>query len=368
MRAADLHQLTRMLYQSVVDPSKWQPTLTAMADTLTASHVLVSARSDTAEPQFLSARVDDLYLRDFWQKLDESPFRDVPGTAPTGTVFQSAAVLDRRVYIPSEFYQSIIRPMGGHHALLGLPYRSRREKTFLAVCRPHHRGPFADNVAARLQILMPHIEMALRLQRRLAHDESAAWHREQALDVLDIGVVLLDKRQRPLIVNRKARELTAVRKDLSLSRAGFNAGNGSLSRTLQRAIAAAVDFGSLDGTSLCVRFDRAGSVPLLLRVLPIPDRDDLLDSYPGAAIAVFIDTLDGSRVQPERLRAWFGLSAREAELAALLAGGRDLAASAQAMGIGIETARTHLERLFSKTDTRRQAELVSVLLRAAWRL
>lgn len=39
---------------------------------------------------------------------------------------------------------------------------------------------------------------------------------------------------------------------------------------------------------------------------------------------------------------------------------------ANSMLIGHETARTHLRGLFEKTQTRRQAELVSILLRTGW--
>jgi len=52
----------------------------------------------------------------------------------------------------------------------------------------------------------------------------------------------------------------------------------------------------------------------------------------------------------------------------LLAEGNDLRASAERMGVKLETSRTHLHGLFAKTHTRRQGELVSLLLRTAWRL
>jgi DNA-binding CsgD family transcriptional regulator len=181
-------------------------------------------------------------------------------------------------------------------------------------------------------------------------------------------VVLLDKRQRPLVVNRKGRELFGLRKEVSLGREGLQSNASALTRALQRMVGEAIQPDSLARETLWLRVERPGSTPLLLRVVPVSDADECLSAWPNAAVAVFVDTVDRAQLSPEQLRSWFGFSAREAELATLLASGKDLASSAKAMRIGFETARTHLDRLFTKTGTSRQAELVSVLLRTAWRL
>jgi DNA-binding CsgD family transcriptional regulator len=54
----------------------------------------------------------------------------------------------------------------------------------------------------------------------------------------------------------------------------------------------------------------------------------------------------------------YALTRAEARLVSHLAQGASLAQTADAMGISRETARTHLKAVFSKTDTKRQAELV----------
>ena len=54
----------------------------------------------------------------------------------------------------------------------------------------------------------------------------------------------------------------------------------------------------------------------------------------------------------------YDLTAAEAELAALLCEGETLAAAADFRGVKLNTARTQLKQVFSKTRTNRQAELV----------
>ena len=64
------------------------------------------------------------------------------------------------------------------------------------------------------------------------------------------------------------------------------------------------------------------------------------------------------------LKDKFGLTPAEARLVLRLMAGDSLRASAAALGIGYETARTTLKTVFRKTGTCRQAELAIVIIRA----
>jgi len=66
----------------------------------------------------------------------------------------------------------------------------------------------------------------------------------------------------------------------------------------------------------------------------------------------------------DRLRELFGLSTTEARLALRLAEGRTLAEAAVEIPITLESARTYSKRIFAKTGTARQADLVRVLLKS----
>ena len=61
------------------------------------------------------------------------------------------------------------------------------------------------------------------------------------------------------------------------------------------------------------------------------------------------------------LHGLFDVTPREAQLCAALAVGRSLKAAAALLGMRLSTARAHLDHIFSKTGTHRQAELVLLL-------
>lgn len=70
---------------------------------------------------------------------------------------------------------------------------------------------------------------------------------------------------------------------------------------------------------------------------------------------------DERQTSIDKLRTRFGLTPAEATVAFEMLTGDGREATAQRCGISINTARTHLTRIFDKTGVNRQAELVSVL-------
>ena len=69
-------------------------------------------------------------------------------------------------------------------------------------------------------------------------------------------------------------------------------------------------------------------------------------------------------VPADVLRQLYHLTPAEAALGALFVGGKDLKGTAEALGVRMSTAKTHLQKIFDKTGTSRQAELVQILLRS----
>ena len=61
---------------------------------------------------------------------------------------------------------------------------------------------------------------------------------------------------------------------------------------------------------------------------------------------------------------FFGLSRAESRIASLLVQGKNVNKISEELRFTLNTVRTHLKRVFEKTNTRRQAELVDLILRA----
>jgi DNA-binding CsgD family transcriptional regulator len=89
-------------------------------------------------------------------------------------------------------------------------------------------------------------------------------------------------------------------------------------------------------------------------------------AFHGPAAIVFVADPDAATAgRQDQLRVLFGLTPMEAAVASRIAEGEGLKAAADHLGIAVTTARTHLQHVFEKTDTRRQSELVRLIAGSA---
>jgi DNA-binding CsgD family transcriptional regulator len=102
--------------------------------------------------------------------------------------------------------------------------------------------------------------------------------------------------------------------------------------------------------------------PLILRTIRL-DSDAGAPFYPASAIVHLLDVGRVSLPSESQLMSAFGLSCGEARLAICLAAGERLESAASECGISYETARKRIKAVFEKTDTRRQSELVALVIR-----
>ena len=107
----------------------------------------------------------------------------------------------------------------------------------------------------------------------------------------------------------------------------------------------------------------SGKRPLELLVTPACQNRWLVLEKGVAAIVFVSDPEDAEGAETVLLRGLYGLSPAEAEFAALLSKGKEIKEITDELHISRNTAKTHLSHMFTKTGTRRQMELLRLLLR-----
>ncbi|MET3583200.1 DNA-binding CsgD family transcriptional regulator [Mesorhizobium robiniae] len=107
-----------------------------------------------------------------------------------------------------------------------------------------------------------------------------------------------------------------------------------------------------------------GRPALIVHLLPL--RRAAHDIFSGADILVSATevSLCATVPSPHIFSGLFDLTPAEARLAAALAAGRSVHEAATEIGIAVKSARTYLERIFRKTGTSRQSQLVALLTSA----
>lgn len=190
----------------------------------------------------------------------------------------------------------------------------------------------------------------------------AGW---EALDLLNIGVIVTDGCRQLLFANHTAEQLLLARDGLQVSREGVlvslsQGSNPSLKELVQQITHASVEQQEARDAVLAVQRP-SGRKPLSLLVRPL--RSTLGCSHAAVSGILFFlsDPELPLRDTETRLRQLYGLTSCEARLANLLMEGKTLHESCDHLDIRISTARMHLGNLFAKTGVQRQSQLVSLL-------
>ena len=345
---SDMLAAIRQLYDGLWDESSWQSGLNALCASLRAHHIVsvnpVADAGDHEEPLCWGANVAPEHLQ--LLEREAGALMSIASRMRVGIAMDTAKVIPDRELVRTRIYDAVIRPLGGHYGMTASPFSGG----LLAVCRPPTARRFAQPEIARLQSVLPYLETALRLKRHLVGLRMRTAALEHALEELSVGVLIAADSARILYANRSAE--TTLR---SISEA---VGSGALSRRMRDII------GRPDGRRHAI--SRGPSQrPVTVRAVPLSGigAERSLQNL-AARVAVFLRDPNRRQSAPrDQLMAVLRLTPREASLAELLARDMTLTEAANALAISRENARIHLKRIFSKTDTHRQAELVSLILR-----
>jgi DNA-binding CsgD family transcriptional regulator len=188
----------------------------------------------------------------------------------------------------------------------------------------------------------------------------------EVLDLLNIGVAVINKSRQLLFANQTAHQILGARDGLEVSSGGILGSrnkdrSSSLGEVLQRvAVGLHPDGRDARGTVLAVQ-RASGKRPLTLLIRSLMSEHLQSDArVPAVLIFVWDPELPIGDTEV-RLRQLFGLTSCEARLANLLMEGRTLDDCCIHLGIRASTARMHLSNLLAKTGVQRQGQLISLL-------
>jgi DNA-binding CsgD family transcriptional regulator len=316
-------------------------------------------------------RTDPDIMRSLVEWAPTNPSLPCIAAYPPGEVFNGADVIPPDAFIGTAFYQDWWRPAGfsteplvtnlfadgaaasGHFASHGLPNRS----------------PFDSRQKRLFAVLAQHLVRTVALQRRLHHLTIANESTLTDLDGLEQGFLLVDSQARLLFVNRGARALLDARDGLRLEAGALSASNAGEAGTLRGLISSCAAVASAEiGSGGDIVLQRgAGRLPLDVLVTPIQLETAMATipwTFPQRAVAIVLISDPESKMlaRVESLRERFGLTRAEATFALEIIKGDGRQATADRLGISVATARSHLSSIFDKTGSRRQAELVRLLM------
>lgn len=356
----------RRIHDASLTADAWQPALQSIIELVGGDHAILLARdTEQSNAAFAtSAGMDERSIAGFLSPEAVRWIGPPMQTIPSGAVVTRSRLVPDRQFERTDFYNDVVRPVGGFHAL-SVCHKAPTLSSFFAVCRRRQAGDFETDDVALMQTLSPHVATALAVRQRLGAADLGAKAAWAALERLSTGVIVVDAVAAVIHANMTAEQLFRER-GLRLDRDGICTGEAAASSKLRRLIAACSDIKAPIDAGGAVEIPRGQSYAAL-RIVATPFQPERIGCNPGwctkpLALLLVSDPEQKRHGRMATLRRRFGLTAAEAEFALEITRGDGRAAAAARSKITVGTARTHLEHIFEKTGVRRQAELVRLIL------
>lgn len=305
----------------------------------------------------LEAGFEEAYVAEYWR---DDPWSNASRTMERGRFFRPTEIISEGALAKTRFYQELCRPWGLGDLMGACLYEDENHYVTFGMMRPWGSIGDGSAEAAVGEPLIGHLRRAVRLRLEAREAGQVRGAAAASLDALPFPALVVDEAARIKLTNRAADELVARGDGLRATAEGLTATFPADERALRLAIATAARSPRLQAGGEVVLRRFAGTP---LRVIATPAR-----GREGGRRLVVVHVLDPerrSKPQQKVLTALFDLTPAEARLATALAEGRTPAACAARFGVAITTIRTQLRALFRKTGTKRQSDLVRVLVASA---
>jgi DNA-binding CsgD family transcriptional regulator len=356
------------VYDAALDASRWVGVLHKARDFVGGSAAALFSKD--ACRRSLNVYYDDggvdphykqLYF-DTYGKLDPATTGHVYGEIeqPVSTV----DLIDYDEFVETRFYKEWAQPQRLVDFTSAVLERSATSAAMFGVFRHERDGLVDEETKRRMRLIVPHIRRAVLIGRVIDLKTAEAATFADTLDGLSAGMFLVEETGRIVHANVSGH---AMLDDGAVLRAAC----GKLVATDTNAASALNEIFAMAGGGDAALGTKGIAVPLTARdgerhvahVLPLTSgaRRRAGCAY-SAAAALFVHkaALD-IQSPPEVIARTFKLTPTELRvlLAIVQVGG--VPETADALGIGEATVKTHLHRLFRKTATGRQADLVKLV-------
>jgi len=263
----------------------------------------------------------------------------------------------------NSYYLSFGKPQGIIDVMaIGLA-RDARGQGSIAFGRHFSAGLIGEREITVARLLIPHLQRAATITRLIDGLSTAQSAFSTTLDTLSVPILMISAACHVIHANAAARQLLDANHLVRLNGGLLEAMTPLASAALRSAVRAA-------GSRTEDQHPRR-AIPVLMRdgnvgalhVLPLTDhnRGDGDGDGDGVVAAVLVADIGAAFVAPTEVAATlFNFTATEARVFQHIVSGQTQAETAEAMGVGRATVKSHLMRIYDKVGVHRQAGLVQV--------
>ena len=358
----DFSRLVSGIYAAAVTPQHWQLAIRDVVGTLDGTGgglIFADASSRWQVGPILAPEATKSYA-EHYGRIDHVLAAVEKG--PVGAMRTGDELIPSKPH--TEFHADWIRPNGLEDGLF-VRLNSRATTSCFVVASPRRSESFAAPERIKLVSgLLPHLQQALRTRNEFEILARGNADLAAALEIIGHGMIIVGPGCRVIHLNSAAERILGADDGICIRSGRIAATSVGGGRELNRTIHVAV---TGDGSDIrsggSFTYQRpSGKRSYVIHVLPLQRTETSEISSGATAIVLIIDPERENEDAQRLLRRIYGCTTTESEVALRLARGADLKQISDELSISLSTVRTHLQHLFDKTTTHRQAELVQHLL------
>lgn len=361
LSAEAISSVVGSIYRAAYDQTEWQATIDNVHKLLDCSRACIAhtgvphwkAIATVEDQEFHSPESYAAHMRD--------PFAAASIAQTIGVIFSRQEVIDEAEFRRRELWNEWMLPRDMWRGLTCNLHGEDGGVWSLHLHRGKGQAEFDEEETRALRICADHMMRAKVIADEIHH----VAHFGKLFEQLPIGIALADSSGKVVFLNREA-EALMTRSASIATRSGRilctdQTANTKLATLI--ASAASIDPHRTRGGTLIIQEElEAGPASIVVSVAPFSGPDFYsLPSRPFALVILRDVFLQPSAHLDSHIRDLFGLTPAESSLCVVLAGGNTLQDAAARNGITVKTARTYLERIFSKTATRQQSQLIALI-------
>jgi DNA-binding CsgD family transcriptional regulator len=351
------------IYDTTFDQTLWTHTLKriiAYAGAQSAGLVTRSAAGEIAivhqvgvEPHFVQTYVDGYAQFDPSQAIR---------LCDVGKIQSTKDWLPVDEFRKGVFYQEWARPQGLEDAANVLLDRSADGFSHFSLMKGG--GPVDDDWRRMLAPIIPHLLRAVLIGQVLHRHTRIVSPAAQMLDQLRAAVILLDGNGNITHTNESGRDILSRRDFLRSEHGRLVAADPQANRILRDAVTASIlRNGAARSGNITLPFVAHDGERFVGHLLPLTSdrRRQTAIAYEATTVLIVSPASLDAPAASDIVRSIFKLTPAEARVLLRVVEFGGVSETARSLNIAESTVKTHLGRIFTKTETKRQADLVKLV-------
>jgi DNA-binding CsgD family transcriptional regulator len=354
------------IYDAALDVERWDDVLATLARLFNSSKSQISyfTSYQDADPFIVIWGFDPSIERHNISRYTAFTGRDPRNPPRLFKAYRCRDLVSDESLWASDMYKEALAPANVEYAMYFALLLDDGANCGIGVMRGRDQPPFTKAECEDLGRFIPHVARAANMHGVLSRARGEIAAARALIDSVPLGMMVVQN-DRVVVANKAALAFMERGETLRCSDGRLHATTPQAQTKLGRAMRDARD-GRDCSVGITLPAGETEQIRVMARQLA-PASADMFGVSPKGLALYLADSRRSVETREETLRRLFGLTAREATALSALVQGDDTRQIAARLGIGVETAKTHLRHVMQAVGVKRQIDLIRLVLSSpAW--